>query len=157
MSGAGQVVVGDAVRPAPESFSFPLRSGDARVNAFSNPFPLKLCEAAQYAEHEPSSGAARVDALAQRREADPGIGDRLNGVDEMGEAPAEPIQLPAHDQIHLAASGICHEPVEGWSAVLRTADARIDVFGCLPATSLAVAAKLRYWFSQVWSLVETRA
>src|SRR5688572_2201145 len=31
------------MRPAPESFSIPLRSGDARVNACSNPFPLKRC------------------------------------------------------------------------------------------------------------------
>ena len=94
------------MRPAPELFSIPLRSGDARVNAFSNPFPLKLCEAAQDAQHEPSSGAARVDALAQGREPDPGIRECLNRVDEMGEAPAEPIQLPAHDEIELAAFGI---------------------------------------------------
>ena len=61
----------------------------------------------------------------------------------MGEAPAEPIQLPAHDEIHLAAFGVGHELVERGSTILRTADARINVFGGLPATSLAVTPKLQ--------------
>ena len=61
----------------------------------------------------------------------------------MGEAATEPIQLPAHDEIDLAAFGIGHQPVEGQTAILRTADARIDVFSGLPAASLTVAAKLQ--------------
>ena len=143
MGRAGHVVVGDAMRPAPESFSFPLRSGDARADALSNPFPLKLCESAQDAQHQPSCGAARVDALTQGREPHASVGERLNRVDEVREAPAEPIQLPAHDEIDLPAFGVGHQLVEGWSAVLRTADAGIDVFGGLPAASLAVTAKFQ--------------
>ena len=60
----------------------------------------------------------------------------------MSEAPAEPIEFPAHDDIQLSALRVGHELVESWPAVLRTADARIDVFGWLPVARLAVAAQL---------------
>ena len=40
---AGQIVVGDAMRPAPESFTFPLRSGDSAGSAsIRSVLPVRL-------------------------------------------------------------------------------------------------------------------
>jgi hypothetical protein len=105
-------------------------------DALPNPFPLKFCEAAQDTQHEPPRGASRVDALTQRRGPYARIRECLNRVYEMGEAAAESIQLPAHDEIEIPAFGVCHELVEGWSAVLCTADARIEYsVACQPRAS----------------------
>ena len=66
-----QVTGVDSFAASSQSFTLASSPSEPRVDAFSNPFPLKLCEAAQYAEHEPSGGAARVDAFTQRREPTP--------------------------------------------------------------------------------------
>jgi len=113
------------------------------VDSLPNAFALELCKAAQDAQHEPSSGAARVDAFADGREAYACISQRLDGDYQVSEAPAEPIQLPAHDDIQLSALRVRHELVESWPPVLRTADTAVDVFGWLPAARLAVAAQLQ--------------
>jgi len=59
------VIVGDLVWSASESLAVTPRSGDAGVNAFPNALPLELGEAAQDAQHEPTGGAASVDAFPE--------------------------------------------------------------------------------------------
>ena len=71
------------------------------------------------------------------------IGQRLNGGYQVSEAPAEPIELPAHHDIQPSALRVGHELVESRPAVLRTADAAVDVFSCLPVARLAVAVQLQ--------------
>jgi len=75
--------------------------------------------------------------------ADARIRQRLNGGYQVSEASAEPIEFPAHDDIQLSALHVGHELVEGWAAVLRSTDSRINVFGGLPVARLAVAAQLQ--------------
>ena len=57
---------------------------------------------------------------------------------------AQPIELPGHDQhVELAAPGVLHELVERRPAVLRAADAVVDVLhGRVPAAGRDVAAEL---------------
>ena len=133
----------DSFATTSQSLALAASSREPRVDAFPNPFALEFREAAQDAEHEPSSGATGVDALTDGREAHARIRERLDGVYQVGEAPAKPIQLPAHDNTHLPAFGIGHQPVKGWSAIFCTADTGINVFGFLPPTSVTVAAEFQ--------------
>jgi hypothetical protein len=65
MGGTRQVIIGHTVWSPSESFTFPARSGDASVNALPNPLALEFREATQDAQHEPPSGAARVDTFTE--------------------------------------------------------------------------------------------
>src|SRR5262249_11878137 len=55
----------------------------------------------------------------------------------------EPIETPAHDALHAMAPHIGDELVERGSAVLRAADAAVDVLDRGPAAGGDVAAQLQ--------------
>jgi len=61
----------------------------------------------------------------------------------MPEIASESVQTPAHQHVEASAPGVFQQAIESRTLVLRATDARIDVFGCLPATGLTVAAKLQ--------------
>jgi hypothetical protein len=52
---------------------------------------------------------------------------------------AEPIQPPADDDVEPATAGFSHEAIKCRPAVLRAADALVDVCGGRPAARLRVA------------------
>ena len=121
----------------------PSRTRQSGMDALTNPLSLELREAAAHdAEQQPTRGARGVDVLAQADERHACCIQFLDGCDLVPQVAAESIQPPHDDGIHLPASGIGHQRIERRSAILRAADARVNVFGRVPPTRRAVAPQV---------------
>ena len=81
-----------------------------------------------------------VDAFAQRDEREAERLQVLEQRDQVLQVASQPIELPRHQHVELAAPRVRHEPVERRPAVGRAAHAVID--GCLLAAGRDVAAQL---------------
>ncbi len=55
------------------------------------------------------------------------------------QAAPQPVQPPHDDGVHLPPPGVCHEAVEGGTAVLGSADALIHVLDGYPVTGRNIA------------------
>ena len=99
-------------------------------------------------QDESARWTRRVDALAERDEADTERVKLVEQQDQMTEVSTEAVKTPAHENVELTALRVGHEPVEGWTPVLRPAHPTIDILDGRPASGLAVAAqflKLVLW------------
>src|SRR5262249_40851456 len=125
-----------------ESFTLRARSREASDDAFLDARALELCDGTEDASHEPAGRCGRVNALAHRDERAPA---RLPFVDQQDQAPqiaAKPIEPPAHYGLYLTSSGVAEELVERRPAILRAANAVVNVLDCGPAARIDVPPQL---------------
>ena len=112
------------------------------MNAFLNTGALELGDRRQNASDESAGRCARIDAFAERDERDPTRLPFVQQQDKMSQVATKTIEPPAHDALHVVTTRVSDEPIEGGPAILRAADALIDVLGCSPAARCNVLAQL---------------
>src|SRR5262249_5840904 len=61
----------------------------------------------------------------------------------MLQVPPEPIEAPAHEHIELAPPGVLQQRVERGPAILRAADAVVDIFDRHPLAGRDVASEFK--------------
>jgi hypothetical protein len=83
-----------------------------------------------------------VDALAETDEGHADVIQVFQHRHQMAQVASKSIQSPAHKNVKATTLRIRQQRIEGRASVLRAADARINVFGCLPPASLAITTKL---------------
>lgn len=143
MSDASEVCGSQAVRGTTYVLALCFCSRHARNDSFLDPFPLELGQRRQYVKLQLACRRGAVDALAQTYERHTDMLEVFEHGHEVPEVASESIQTPADQHVEASALGVPEQAIEGGSPVLRTTDARIDVFGAGPATSLAVTPKLQ--------------
>ena len=88
------------------------------------------------------------DRLLETPEPDPAVSQPSDGVDQMPQRPAEPIQLP-HDQ-SVAGPQLVQQLLENWPV-------RAGAAGRLGEHPVAAGTLASTWRWGCWSVVETRA
>jgi hypothetical protein len=117
-------------------------AGQAGQDPLSNALPLELADRAEDVHLQLACGRGRVDALGERDERDAEALEFIQKRDQVLEAPAEPIQSPAHQHIESPSLGVSQELIEGGATVLRPAHAAIDVLDGRPPASLDIPPEL---------------
>jgi hypothetical protein len=82
--------------------------------------------------------AFRRDVLGHGDERDAQGIELLDDLNQMCQGPRKPVQLPAAYYIDPALTDVGEEPVQRWTAILRTGDAKVDVFHGLPSAACCV-------------------
>ena len=135
-------IVRDGARLPAQASALGAHPREASANALLDARPLELRDRAEDAGDEPAGGRAGVDPLAQRDERDPAGVPVVEQHHQVAKVPAEPIETPAHDGLHPMGPHVGHELVERGPAVLRAADALVDVLDGGPAAGRDIPPQL---------------
>src|SRR4051812_15961594 len=129
-------------RPAPpESLALRPRSREASDDALLDAGALELGDGAEHACDEATCGRAGVNSLSERHECDAARLPLVEQQHEVPQVPAEPIESPADNALDAMTTHIRDKPVKRGPAILRAAEAFVDVLDGTPAARLDVAAK----------------
>src|SRR4051812_25931223 len=96
-------------------------SGPRRLEASHGALPdqraLELSQGREDAEDQPAAGSGGVELSAltsKDTQADAAVAEILHRVDEMSQVPAEPVELPDHEDIALAQRPVCWACPAAW-------------------------------------------
>lgn len=113
-----------------------LGAGHAGQGSFSEQGNFKLTESPKQVQHQSALAGRRIDArIPYCDESDMELGQLVQDTEKVLKTASEPVELPDHDQIDLAAPGERQHPIEAWALFGRPRNAVInDLFNDAPRT-----------------------
>jgi hypothetical protein len=75
------------------------RGGKARPGPLTDQVALELGQCGEDVEHELATRDSGIDRLLQAAEPDTTVGERGDGVDQVAQRAAEPVELPHHQGV----------------------------------------------------------
>jgi hypothetical protein len=85
--------------------------GQPGAGALADQVAFELGQGGEHVEHQLAAGGGGVDRLLQAPEPNPSLGQAGDGVDQVAQRPAQPVQLPHHQGV--AGAQLVQDVVEG--------------------------------------------
>ena len=123
--------------------------GQPGAGAFADEVAFELGQGGEDVEDELAAGGGGVDRLLEATEPDPAVGEAGDGVDQVAQRPAQPVQLP--DDQGVAGAQLVQELLEDRPVGAGAAGG----LGEHPVAAGTLRASTWSW--GCWSVVETRA
>ena len=96
------------VRPTEPGPVLPSR-GDTGVHPLHDQLAFVLGEGGEHVQHQPPGRGRRVDAVGDRPHRHVAVAEQVDGVEDVDQRPAEPVDPPHHH--HVAGLGVGEQPL----------------------------------------------